>query len=307
MSSAPRNALPSTLLDWGSVSPLRLKAISLTEGLYSGVHRSKRRGSGIEFDGHRNYVPGDDLRRLDYRAMMRHGRLLVRQFETETERCLCLLVDASLSMNFKSARAPTTKYAYAALLAAALGRVAIATGDLLSLDWVGGETPIALPTSGGREAFERLVTALEAVRFGGDDALQQSDFDHVLSPVARRARRGAVVVLLSDLLDLPAQASEQFAALSNRNRRAVTVRVLDPVEVTFPFQGPVRLKGSYGPALVETDAAQARAGYLAALEAQRTSWQERLVPQGGRLVECQTDEAPIEVLRRILRAAESTQ
>lgn len=306
MSPATRNPLPAGLLDWGHVSPLRLKAIELTEGLYSGLHRSKRRGSGIEFDGHRNYVPGDDLRRLDYRAMMRHGRLLVRQFETETERCLCLLVDASLSMHFKSTRAPSAKYAYAALLAAALGRIAIATGDLLSLDWVGGETPTALPTTGGREAFERLVTALEGVRFGGDDALQRSQFDNVLSPVARRARRGAVIVLLSDLLDLPPQASEQFASLSNRNRRAVAVRVLDPVEVTFPFQGPVRLKSSHGPALVETDAAQARAGYLAALEAQRVNWQEQLVSQGGRLVECQTDEAPIEVLRRILRAAEKS-
>ncbi len=300
----PSTHSPATLLDWGQVSPLRLKAQQLTEGLYSGVHRSIRRGSGVEFDGHRDYVPGDDLRRLDYRAMLRHGRLLIRQFETDTERCACLILDATASMAFKSPRAKASKYAYAALLAAALGRVTIATGDLLSLDWLGGDGVIPLPSTGGKEAFERLTMALENVRLGGDEEVQQVKLEPLLTPVARRARRGSLVVLFSDLLDLPEHSEEAFSSLGNRNRKAIAVRVLDPVEATFPFQGAVRLKASHGDAEIETDAQQAREGYLAALERQRVLWQDKLLEHGGRLIDCQTSDEPIEVLRQILRAAE---
>jgi uncharacterized protein (DUF58 family) len=132
-------------LDWGKLVPLRLKARSVADGVYAGGHRSPRRGGGIEFGGHRSYVPGDDLRWLDRHALMRHGRLLVREFETETDRALCLVVDASASMAYRSAKAPGAKLAYAALIAAALARIALAGSDPVALDWLGGESPRALP------------------------------------------------------------------------------------------------------------------------------------------------------------------
>ncbi len=296
--------LPKQLLDWGTIAPLRLNAQRLADGTYAGAHRSRRRGSGVEFDGHRDYVPGDDLRRLDYRALARHGRLLIRQFETDTDRRLCLVLDATQSMSFRSEQAPAAKLAYAALLAAAMGRIAVANGDSVSLDWVGGSQAGALPASGGKEAFERLITALESIEVGGDEELDDRAFETALAPVARRAKRGSIMVLFSDLVDLPEHASAQFAALSNRNRMAIAVRVLDPVEANFPFEGAVRLKSSFGQTVVETDGTLAREGYLRALEALRQSWAERLVAQGGRLITCTTLEPPIEVLRRISRVLE---
>jgi uncharacterized protein (DUF58 family) len=235
---------------------------------------------------------------------MRHGRLLVRQFETETERRLCLLLDATASMGFRSAGAPAAKVAYAALLAAALGRVAVATGDRVALDWIGDPSLAALPACGGKEAFDRLVSALEGAWLGGDATLDAVQFETQLQPVARRAQRGSVIVLFSDLLDLPETAPQLFATLSNRARMAIAVRVLDPVEARFPFDGSVRLRTSVGNTVVETDALGARAGYLAALGAQLTTWQEQLVSHGGRVVDCSTDEAPLDVMRRVLRAME---
>lgn len=304
MSATKNRRLPKELLDWGSLAPLRLVSQRLADGVYMGVHRSRRRGSGIEFDGHRDYVPGDDLRRLDTRALARHGKLLVRQFETDTERRLCLVVDATASMTYRSDRAPAAKLAYAALLAAALARITVAAGDTVSLDWLGGIRTMPLPSSGGREAFDRVVSALEDATAGGDAQLRESDFEVALAPAARRAGRGSIVLLLSDLLDLPEHAAKQFARLSNRERLALVVRVLDPVEATFPFDGAVRLRGSADGTIVETDAGLARAGYLDALERQRREWEERLVAQGGRLVSCTTSDPPDEVLRNILRAAE---
>src|SRR5258705_8137913 len=116
-------------LDWGNLAPLRLRSRLVAEGVYAGGHRSARRGAGVEFGGYREYTPGDDLRWLDRRSLMRHDRLLVREFETETDRALRLVVDASASMAYRGSRAPGAKLAWSALVAAALSRIALASGD----------------------------------------------------------------------------------------------------------------------------------------------------------------------------------
>ena len=112
-------------LDWGTLAPLRLRARLVAEGVYAGAHRSARRGAGVEFGGHRAYTPGDDLRWLDRRSLLLHDRLLVRQFETETDRALRLVVDATASMGYRGSRAPGAKLAWAAVVAAALAKLAV--------------------------------------------------------------------------------------------------------------------------------------------------------------------------------------
>ena len=115
--SSPASGLP---IDWGELVPLRLRARVVAEGVYAGAHRSVRKGAGVEFGGHRQYVPGDDLRFIDRRSLLRHDRLMLREFETETDRALWLCVDASASMAYRGEGAPGAKLAYAGLLAAAL-------------------------------------------------------------------------------------------------------------------------------------------------------------------------------------------
>ena len=139
-------------IEWGALAPLRLRARTIAEGVYAGPHRSIRKGSGVEFGGQRSYVPGDDLRFIDRRALLRHDKLMVREFETETDRALWLCVDATASMAYRSERSPGAKYAYAALLSAALARVALATGDPVGLGFVGGDGVRPLTASAGREA-----------------------------------------------------------------------------------------------------------------------------------------------------------
>lgn len=299
------------LVNWGALAPLRLRAKEVSSGLYFGHHRSQHRGAGVEFDSHRDYVPGDDLRRLDYRALVRHERLLVRQFETETDRRLCFLVDATRSMAYSSPKAKASKLAYAGLLTAALTRIAATSGDLVTLDWLGGQSaggnsPAGLSAIGGRLAFERVVEAFEQLRAGeaepGADqtTLARSSFERQLYSVAKAARRGSIIVLFSDLVDLPEVAAAEFATLGNRQRSTVVVRVLDPVEAKFPFRGVVRLKSSTGTHVVETDAGVARAGYLQAMAQVSETWRSALVAHNGRLVECTTDDDPVAVLRAIL-------
>lgn len=288
-------------LDWGRLTPLRLKAPTVAEGIYAGAHRSARRGAGIEFGGHRSYVPGDDLRWLDWRALIRHGRPYIREFETETDRTLRLLLDASTSMAYRSPDAPGAKLAYAALLAGALGRVALAAGDPVGLHWLGGDGQV-LPPAGGRDAFDRLLHALESVRPGGNVDL--ATVERVAAGTASRSRRGSVIVLFSDLFDLPEESADRLVSLATGGRTLVAVRVLDPAEASFPFQGPVRLRASEGDAVTETDGAAARAGYLAALEENARYWDRRLVERGGRLVRCVTTNDPVETVRAVLAGVE---
>src|SRR5215471_4319109 len=145
-------------VDWGSLAPLRIRARMVAEGVYAGAHRSARKGAGIEFGGHRAYVPGDDLRWLDVRSLLRHDHLLVRQFETETDRALRLVVDATASMGYRGARAPGAKLAFAAVVAAALARIAIGSGDPVGLTYMGGTGgAFGARLSSGREGFERVV------------------------------------------------------------------------------------------------------------------------------------------------------
>ena len=291
-------------LDWGKLTPLRLCARNVADGVYAGTHRSARRGTGVEFGGHRNYVPGDDLRWLDRHAMMRHQKLVVRQFETETDRTLCLLVDGSASMGFRGPQAPGAKLAFAAVIAAAMARIALSAGDPVSLNWLGGAGGRPVGATGGKETFERIVASLEAAAAGGDLVADTGALDRALAPIARRARRGAIIVFLSDLIDLPPGTVERVTALGTGGRTLVVARVLDPLEVTFPFEGPVRLRASEGNVTIETDAGAVRARYLAALEEQARVWADALTARGGHIVSSSTADDPVEFVRRLLRASE---
>ncbi|HET7543409.1 MAG TPA: DUF58 domain-containing protein [Polyangiaceae bacterium] len=287
-------------LDWGKLAPLRLRAKTVADGVYAGIHRSRRRGAGIEFGGQRSYVPGDDLRFIDRHALLRHGALLVRQFETETDRTLCLLVDATRSMSYRGEHAPGAKYAYAALIGAALCKIAVAAGDRVSLDWFGGARTVELATAGGREAFERVVGALETAEPSADLHGDLQALERAVARVERRAGRGSTVVVLSDLLDLPAGAELAIGSLGSRGKTLTVAQVLDPSELSFPFSGPLHLRALEGDARVETDAAAARAQYLAALEAQTERWSDRLLSRGGSLVRLGTGDDPVKAVRKVL-------
>lgn len=287
--------------DWNQLGTLRLRARAIADGLYVGIHRSARRGVGVEFGGRRNYVPGDDLRWLDRHALMRHGKLLVREFETDTDRLLYLVIDATASMTYRSPKAAVSKWGYASTLAAALTRIALAGGDPVALDWIGGEQARWLPAMGGRDAFDRVVAALDSTQPGSSESLDAETFQRSLLPVARYARRGSIVVVLSDLIDLPDGAVQQLGELSSEHRSLVVVRILDVAESQFPFEGATRFVGLEGGAVVETDATLARAGYLAELARQTELLREQLIQRGARLLSVETSESPVETVRRIVQ------
>jgi uncharacterized protein (DUF58 family) len=290
-------------IDWGSLAPLRIRARLVAEGVYAGAHRSARKGAGVEFGGHRAYTPGDDLRHLDMRSLLRHDHLLVRQFETETDRALRLVVDASASMGYRGSRAPGAKLAFAALCAAALARIAVKSGDPIGMSFIGGSKDARnVPVRGGREVFERVVDALEAQVPEGEAMHDLAVLDSAIGALARNARRGSVVVVFSDLLDLPAAAPERIGAIATRGCVVIVAQVLDPDEVDFPFKETVRLKSLEGGMVVETDEA-ARERYLAALAEEQEMWREKLLARSAKWLPLRTDADPVSAVRSIIEAA----
>lgn len=290
-------------IDWGSLAPLRIRARIVAEGVYAGAHRSSRKGAGVEFGGHRAYTPGDDLRHLDVRSLLRHDHLLVRQFETETDRALRIVVDASASMGYRGSRAPGAKLAWTAVVAAALARVAVKSGDPVGMSFIGGsKEAVPVPVRGGLEVFERCVDALESQSAEGDVLSDISLLDRAVGGIARSARRGSVVVIFSDLLDLPREAPERVAAITTRGTVLVVVQTLDPDEDDFPWTETVRLRSLEGGAVVETDEA-GRAAYLAALAEDREAWKRALLGRGAKFLTMTTARDPVSAVRAIVEAA----
>jgi len=289
--------MKSELVDWAQLRPLKLRARAIADGVYAGHHKSRRRGAGVEFGGHREYVPGDDLRRLDRRSVLRHGKYLIREYDMETDRPLVLLVDATASMSYRGERARVSKLEYATTLAAALARIAVSAGDLVSVQFIGGSER-STGLSGGREGFERACDVLEHVAPDGDGELDGSFVERAFYSTLRVARRGAFVVMLSDFFDLPAMTSSLVGTLTLARRTMVCVQVVDRDEVEFPFGDGVRLESLEGGRAVETGEI-VKDEYLKRLEEHRIAWASQLVGRGGRFLRAVTDEPPVEIVRAI--------
>ncbi|APR85814.1 Hypothetical protein A7982_11163 [Minicystis rosea] len=300
---AAKNVTQAFPIDWGSLAPLRLRARAIAEGVYAGQHRSFRKGAGVEFGGQRPYVPGDDLRFFDRRALLRHDRLMVREFETETDRALWLCLDATASMSYRGERAPGAKLAFAGLVAAALSRIAVASGDPVGLAWIGGASVHGLPPMAGREAFERIVGVIEGASASGDASADDAAVMRAVAPVGRRARRGSVIVLFSDFLDLPPRALSSFTALATGGRALLAVRVLDRAEKELEHTGTVRLRALEGGAVVEADADVVRAAYKERLASVAGTWAHEIEARGGRFLDVTTAQPATDVVRAIILAA----
>src|SRR3954467_8221621 len=129
---APTAALvqPETL---AKLHRLEVAARMVVEGLQTGAHRSPHKGHSVDFVDHRPYVPGDDLRHLDWKVLGRSDRLVLKRYEAETDLACELAVDGSASMGYQGERAGLTKYRYASILAASLAYLVLGQQDRFGL------------------------------------------------------------------------------------------------------------------------------------------------------------------------------
>lgn len=209
---------------------LDVRARLVVEGFIAGMHRSPFHGFSVEFAEHRPYMPGDPLKNLDWKVLAKSDRYLVKQYTEETNLRAHLLVDLSGSMGFRSERASLSKLEYARSLAAALAYLMLGQQDAVGT-MLFAEQPLQyVPPRSVRSHLDVVLKCLAAGQAGGRTKLAP-----VLHELAERIKRRGLVVLLSDLLDKPADVLSGLQHFRHRHHEVIVFHILDPDEIEFPY------------------------------------------------------------------------
>lgn len=213
------------------------------QGSVSGRHASPHRGASVEFAEYRKYVPGDDLRRLDWRAFGRTDRHYVKEFEADTNLRCYLILDVSGSMGFGSKG--VTKFQYALRIAATLAYLGIQQGDAVGLGCLADGLATSIAPRRNPAHLKLLFDTMEGLRTAGT-----TQFISVLHDLAEMIRQRALVVIISDFFADPGALQKCFEHFRFRKHDLAAFHLLDPLEIDFKFQRPMRfLDMEGGPAL----------------------------------------------------------
>lgn len=198
-----------------------------------GKHRSPHRGSSVEFAEYRKYVPGDDTRRLDWKAFARSDRFYIKEFEADTNLRAYFVVDASGSMNF--AGTGEAKIQFARRIAASLAYLLVNQGDAAGLSVCTDKLHLELPPSRRAAHLERFFSILGHLEPAGETGLIGA-----LHTIAEKIGQRALVVILSDLFTDPAELGDALQHLRYRKHDISLFHLMDPQEIAFEFERPQR-------------------------------------------------------------------
>ena len=218
----------SQLMGW----PLHARQPML--GSVSGRHASPIRGSSLEFAEYRKYVPGDDLRRLDWRAWGRSDRFYIKEFEADTNLRLCIIIDTSGSMNFIP-EGSVSKLDYARQLAGYLSYLAIQQGDAVGLYCAGEVFQKEIPPRRNPAHLRVIMENLSEIKAEGETGLPAA-----LHEAAEKIPQRALVVVISDLFIQPEILNDAFQHLNFRRHDVAIFHLLGKSEVEFQFDRPTR-------------------------------------------------------------------
>jgi uncharacterized protein (DUF58 family) len=227
---------PRSFLDPRAIA--RLAAVPLCarrpmQGSVSGRHPSPHRGASVEFAEYRKYVPGDDLRRMDWRAYGRSDRFYIKEFEADTNLRCCLVLDTSGSMEFGSDS--VTKIEYARKIAGTLSYLAAQQGDAVGLYCVANGVIQNIPPRRNPAHLLHVFDVLEQTQPQG-----QTQLVPVLHELAETIEQRALIVIVSDLFVEPEELRGCFEHLRFRKHDVAAFHLLDPRELRFDFYRPMR-------------------------------------------------------------------
>jgi uncharacterized protein (DUF58 family) len=238
---------------------LEVRARQIVEGFLSGMHRSPYFGQSVEFLQHRSYAPGDDLRHVDWKVWAKQDRLYVKQYEEDTNMRCTLLVDTSGSMRY--GRGPLDKYEYGATVAASLAYLLLRQQDAVGCVAFDDSVRAKVPALSKRTHLDSIIRSLDV-----NEPRSKTGMYPVLREVAESYPRRGMMVLISDLLDDPAELLRGLRLLRQRGHDVMVFHVMDDDELEFPFSGPTRFEGLELPDHLNCNPRALREGYLEALE-----------------------------------------
>ena len=260
----------------GRLRALRIGSRRVAGGRGFGQHRSRERGAGLEFVQYRNYEPGDEPRRVDWKLYARSDRFFVREAERESPLTVWVLVDASASMQqADGARPDWSRLDAARALAACIFEIALAQGDAFGLALAGNGALSLVPASAGVRQRDRLSLALRDASAGNGFPGEKR-----LAPLWQRIGPGDVVVMLGDFFD---DASVALAGrLAAARREVLAIQLLTVEERDFPFADGRRFRDLETGEELPGDAPAMRDGYLARFGAARRALAARFDSAGVR-------------------------
>jgi uncharacterized protein (DUF58 family) len=222
------------------IGGMELRARTVVEGFIAGLHRSPYRGFSVEFAEYREYTPGDDTRFIDWKVYARSDRYYLKSFEEETNLSCHILLDASASMNYSSTG--ITKLEYASYLAASIGYLVFQQRDSVGLLSFDTEIKQFIPS---RNRPGHLLTILRYL-----EKLEGSNETEIALPLHRMAdtiNKKGMIILISDLLDDPESTLDGLRHFRFKGHDILVFHIMDPTELTFPFEQATRFVDYEGP------------------------------------------------------------
>jgi uncharacterized protein (DUF58 family) len=214
------------------ISDLVLRSRRLVEGAISGQHRSPFHGFNVEFAEYREYTPGDDLRRLDWRVFARSDRHYIKQYEEESNVRVTFIVDASASMNYRGT-APLSKFDYAATLVVSLAMMLVRQQDPVGFVLFDEAATKVLPPAATQAQLMVMAELLEACR-----PARKTDLGGLLKSLCDRLRRRNMLVIVSDFFTDLESVYDGLNRLRFLGHEVLVMQVLDRDELELPFDGP---------------------------------------------------------------------
>jgi uncharacterized protein (DUF58 family) len=222
-----------------SIAGLMFRARRVVEGTISGLHRSPFHGFNVEFAEYREYSPGDDLRRLDWRALGRTDRFYIKQYEEESNLRATLVLDASASMRYGSG--PLNKFDYAATVAASLATLLVEQQDPVGLALFDTEQREFLPPAATQAQLSRIIGQLELAKPD-----RKTELGTVLQALTDQLKSRGLIIVISDLLTDLDSFYDGLARLRHRGNEVLVIQVLDRDEMELPFKDLVLFRDIEG-------------------------------------------------------------
>ena len=241
-----------------AIGSMELRASRIVDGFLSGMHRSPYFGQSLEFVQHREYVPGDDLRHIDWKVWGRQDRYVIKQYEEDTNLRCSMLLDASSSMEY--GRGGLNKFEYAATIAACLAHLCLRQQDAVGLSVFDDRVRIRLPWRSGRKQTASIFESLEKTELA-----DRTNIERVFKDVQQGFPKRGLIVLLSDFLGTDETSLKGLASLRKAGHDCVVFHVLDDDELDFPFNDPTRFEGLESAGDLACNPRALRDGYLESL------------------------------------------
>jgi uncharacterized protein (DUF58 family) len=264
------------------VSSLELQARLVVEGYLSGMHKSPYHGFSVEFAQHREYVPGDDIRHIDWKVYGRTGRFFLKQYEEETNLVCWLLLDVSESMRYGSKG--ISKYDYACMAAAALAYLVLQQGDSVAMVTFDDQLRDLRKPSSQPSHLKELVHIMNQTR-----VREKSRMGPIFHDIAERINRRALVFVISDVFDEVPEVLTGLRHLRHRRHEVILWHILDGAELDFPFRESTLFRGLEQYPELLTDPRALRKSYLEQINGFITELQHGCRDQNIDYVQMRTD------------------